>query len=213
MSGIGDRISLIIQSKRMKKVEFARRLGIDGSYVTHLVKGKNPPSDALVKLICREFHIREEWLLTGEGPMEDTEPMTPLTEYVQERGMTPFEERLIHAWFDLPLDTRQMLMDHFRKRLADGGDLLAGLDAFAGGNSAVPAMAPVEEDAEETAEEVPYRTEEEIQEKLAAYEALLRGEQRMRRQYKTERLLLGNDSETWIDPNVTGGKASSGSAG
>ena len=149
MMTIGERIALIIQKNNLKNVQFAEKLGISGAYVTHLVKGKNAPSDALVKLICREFHVREDWLLTEQGPMDDTEPMTPLTEYAQERGMTPFEERMIHAWFDLPPDIRQMLMVHFRQRLADGKDILEGLDVYAGQSSVPPVMAEANDQSEE----------------------------------------------------------------
>ena len=31
--------------------------------------GKSNPSDAAVLLICREFHVNEEWLRTGNGEM------------------------------------------------------------------------------------------------------------------------------------------------
>ena len=166
MTTIGERIALIIQKNNLKKVQFAEKLGISGAYVTHLVKGKNAPSDALVKLICREFRIREEWLLTGTLPMEDSEPMTPLTEYAQERGMTAFEERMVHAWFDLPLDIRQMLMEHFRERLTDGGDLLDNLTAHADNSPLSANLIPIPEQAGETDEE---RMEREAREEAEEY--------------------------------------------
>lgn len=158
MMTIGERIALIIQKNNLKKVQFAEKLGISGAYVTHLVKGKNAPSDALVKLICREFRVREEWLLTGALPMEDSEPMTPLTEYAQERGMTAFEERMVHAWFDLPLDIRQMLMEHFRKHLTDGGDLLEDLTAHT--EESIPSVQMEETDEERMEREAREEAEE-----------------------------------------------------
>lgn len=70
MTTMGERIELIITRNGLKKVEFARKLGIDQSYVTKLLKGeKFKPSESLVKLICREFGVSEDWLRTGDGEM------------------------------------------------------------------------------------------------------------------------------------------------
>lgn len=67
---IGDRISKIIDKENLKKVEFAKSVNIDQSYVTRLIKGKGSPSDRLIKDICVKFSISEKWLRSGEGDME-----------------------------------------------------------------------------------------------------------------------------------------------
>lgn len=69
MSTIGERIGIIIQEKKLKKVEFARIINIDQSYVTQLIKGKSNPSDRLIEDICEKLNISEIWLRTGEGEM------------------------------------------------------------------------------------------------------------------------------------------------
>ena len=69
MSDIGYRIGLIIETNHLKQVEFAKRVGLDQSYVSQLSSGKRVPSDRTISDICREFGISEEWLRTGEGEM------------------------------------------------------------------------------------------------------------------------------------------------
>lgn len=66
---IGGRISKILALKNLKKVDFARTLNIDSSYVTQLIKGRNNPSVRLIEDICEKFNISEEWLRTGKGNM------------------------------------------------------------------------------------------------------------------------------------------------
>ncbi|MGL5434959.1 MAG: helix-turn-helix domain-containing protein [Lachnospiraceae bacterium] len=66
---INSQIDLLIKHLDIKKVDFARRLKIDQSYVTRLIKGDNRPSDRLIDDICKEFSVNEEWLRTGNGEM------------------------------------------------------------------------------------------------------------------------------------------------
>lgn len=66
---INHQIDLLIKKLNIKKVNFAKILKIDQSYVTRLVKGDNIPSDRLIDDICREFNVNEVWLRTGEGDM------------------------------------------------------------------------------------------------------------------------------------------------
>lgn len=66
-STIGERIERIIEEKDLKKVQFARIINIDQSYVTQLIKGKSNPSDRLIEDICEKLNVNESWLRTGEG--------------------------------------------------------------------------------------------------------------------------------------------------
>lgn len=69
MNGIGERISQIIEMNHIKQVEFAKCIGVDPSYVSHLTSGKRLPSDRTISDICREFGVSEVWLRTGDGEM------------------------------------------------------------------------------------------------------------------------------------------------
>ena len=82
---IGERIGILLDALEIKKVRFAQRLNIDQSYVSQLVSGKRNPSDRTVADICREFHVSELWLRTGQGEMfpklsEDADFIRILTE-------------------------------------------------------------------------------------------------------------------------------------
>lgn len=66
---IGMRIGEVIKALGIKKVRFAEQIKVDQSYITQLVNGKRNPSDRTIADICREFHVNEDWLRTGEGEM------------------------------------------------------------------------------------------------------------------------------------------------
>lgn len=74
MNTINDRISYLIDSEKLKKTQFAERVGLSQAYVSQICGGVRTPSGRTIDDICREFHVRREWLETGEGPMKLPEP-------------------------------------------------------------------------------------------------------------------------------------------
>lgn len=53
--------------KKMSLEDFGARLSIGKTAVSKIEKGENNVTDRIVRTICREFSVREEWLRDGEG--------------------------------------------------------------------------------------------------------------------------------------------------
>lgn len=53
--------------KKMTLEDFGARIAIGKTAISKIEKGENNPSEQTVKMICREFNVREEWLRDGEG--------------------------------------------------------------------------------------------------------------------------------------------------
>lgn len=64
------RIKEIRKDINATQEQFASFLGVTRQTISHIERGINTPSDQLIKLICKEFGIREEWLRTGQGEMK-----------------------------------------------------------------------------------------------------------------------------------------------
>lgn len=64
-----ERIKKIRKHFNLTQVKFGEQIGVKGNTVTNYETGLRTPTDAVIKSICREFHIREEWLRFGEGEM------------------------------------------------------------------------------------------------------------------------------------------------
>lgn len=76
---MNSRLKILRKTLKLTQTEFGERLGVKGNTITGYENGTRTPSDAIIKAICREFGVREEWFRTGEEPM-----------YMQ---MTPNQER------------------------------------------------------------------------------------------------------------------------
>lgn len=92
---IGVRIAKIIDSRNIKKIDFAAELNIAPSYVTKLIKNEGQPSERLIEDICEKMGINRNWLLNG-GPDIDMRKkdfeVDELSEYCAEisEGKDPF---------------------------------------------------------------------------------------------------------------------------
>lgn len=72
---IKDRIAHIIRAKNFTAAEFALRLGIQPSNVSHLLAGRNNPSLEFVRKLKETFpEYNLDWIVFGKGPMTVSEP-------------------------------------------------------------------------------------------------------------------------------------------
>ena len=70
-----DRIAHIIRAKNLTAAEFADRLGIQPSNVSHLLSGRNNPSLDFVRKLKETFpEYNLDWIVLGKGPMTVSEP-------------------------------------------------------------------------------------------------------------------------------------------
>ena len=75
-----DRIAHIIRAKNLTAAEFALRLGIQPSNISHLLSGRNNPSLDFVKKLKETFpEYNLDWIVLGRGPITVSEPFTPIT--------------------------------------------------------------------------------------------------------------------------------------
>ena len=70
-----DRIAHIIRAKNLTAAEFAVRLGIQPSNISHLLSGRNNPSLDFVRKLKETFpEYNLDWIIFGKGPMTVSEP-------------------------------------------------------------------------------------------------------------------------------------------
>ena len=70
-----DRIASIMQKEGLTNAEFAEKIGISTSSLSHIFGGRNKPSLEVVMRIHKAYpKININWLLYGEGEMEEDTP-------------------------------------------------------------------------------------------------------------------------------------------
>ncbi|HVJ50054.1 helix-turn-helix transcriptional regulator [Desulfitobacterium sp.] len=69
MENICSRLKILRSDTGLSQVDFAKRLGVTNAHISKIEKEKTIPSEALIRLISKEFGISELWLKIGEKPM------------------------------------------------------------------------------------------------------------------------------------------------
>lgn len=68
----GERVKVIRKAKEMSMEQFGERIGnISKSTISNIENGNRNLTDLMLKSICSEFNVNEDWLRTGAGGPEN----------------------------------------------------------------------------------------------------------------------------------------------
>ena len=66
---MNERVKELRKALGLTLDKFGDRIGVGKSAISKIERGENGVSDQMLKSICREFNVNENWLRTGEGDM------------------------------------------------------------------------------------------------------------------------------------------------
>ena len=104
----------------MNQTEFGEHLGVSRSVIKNIelnVLAKPEQKLSLLKLICKEFNVSEEWLLNGTEPMFVQPATFSLDDFVKSKGATPLELEIMKTYFELDPEIRKAAVAFFKKKL------------------------------------------------------------------------------------------------
>lgn len=109
-------IKRIIQVRKkhgLSQEQFAEKLGLSRNFINQVETGKKNFSTRTINDICRRFHVKEEWLRTGNGPMDDdlSTAQAPLQDIFDRFNCSDSERKFLSAFFGLQESERQAFCD------------------------------------------------------------------------------------------------------
>lgn len=131
--------------------EFGERLGVSRAVIKNIelnVLAKPEQKLSLIKLMCKEFSVNEDWLLNGIEPIFVQPDSFSLDQFAKEHGCTELELEIMKAYFELDQGTRLAVVNHFKERLTSAKNHRPLDDAASADSPAVPTLAPVPPPAE-----------------------------------------------------------------
>lgn len=66
---MNTRIKKIREHRNLTQEEFGKKIGCARNTIANYENGNRNPSNSIIKSICREYGVNENWLRTGEGEM------------------------------------------------------------------------------------------------------------------------------------------------
>lgn len=120
---INQRLRQVRKHFNMQQNDFAKRLGLSQTGVSWLEREGNAVSEQTIRLLHLDFHVSEEWLRTGDGPMFSSEDDSPLEKLCREYAVSDCERRILELYFSFDPKRRKMVCDFvddfFKKAMAE----------------------------------------------------------------------------------------------
>lgn len=126
-----ERIRKLRRELDLTQEKFAERIGIKRNTIATYESGRNEPVDSVVALICREFHVNEEWLRNGTGEMFAQDSEDELQTLTEKYSLSPADRVLIEKYVSLKADTRNAILEFMK-------DVVASMQESAGDYSDIP---------------------------------------------------------------------------
>lgn len=137
----------------LSQTEFGERLGVSRSVIKNIelnALARPEQKLSLMKLICSEFNVNEDWLLNGTEPMLVQPDTFSLDDFVKSKGATELELEIVKTYFELDPEIRKAAIDHFRTRLAAAFDKNPAMSVPDSPEALEKICPPVKEDDEQS---------------------------------------------------------------
>ena len=112
---MNTRIKKLRKALDLTQQAFADRLGIRQNTVAKYETGRGEPTRAVASLICREFHVNEHWLRTGEGEMFQLAPRDTIDELIEEYRLPREYRSLTEKFIELTPAQQEVVILYMRK--------------------------------------------------------------------------------------------------
>lgn len=122
---MNNRIKQIRRKAELTQTQFGERIGLQQNSIARIEAGTRVPSEVVIKAICREFHIRREWLMHGEGPMTDPTYSKTLDKVARRYSESRTLRAILDVYAELDDASRAMFeryIERLTEVLAEGGD-------------------------------------------------------------------------------------------
>lgn len=118
-----ERIRIIRKELGLTQEKFAKRIGLARNSVASYEIGRREPTNAIIVSICKEFHINEEWLRTGNGEMYSIQEDDYTKIAVDIDKNDPKARKVIIDYWNLSPKDKELFWNFFEKFVKkDGGN-------------------------------------------------------------------------------------------
>lgn len=102
---INERVKELRKFLKLTQNELGDKIGITGSTISDIERGKLPPTDRNISMICEKFNVREVWLREGLGNIFSNKParskILEFADYLDKLDKTSFLKLLMESISEL----------------------------------------------------------------------------------------------------------------
>ncbi len=114
---MNERLKLLRNTLKISQELFAKKIKLTRSAISNYEKGTRNITNRVISDICREFNVNEEWFRNGNGEMFIDIDTISMDEYLKQHKASDLEVYILRAYFNIPFEERQHLIDTFKTDL------------------------------------------------------------------------------------------------
>lgn len=103
---------------KLSQAMFGKKLGVSRDVIKNIelnILARPEQKEPIYKLICEKFNVNENWLKYGEGEIFVQDDTFSLDDYLELKKATNLEKEIVKAYFSLPENMRQDIINHFKE--------------------------------------------------------------------------------------------------
>jgi len=112
-----DRVKEIRKENNLTQTEFAERVGVGQNTIARIENGTRNPSGSVVRMICREFHVSQNWLENGIEPkyIDQDESDIDVINRIME-GQSENKKKLMRILADMPDELLDKMLEYLENK-------------------------------------------------------------------------------------------------
>lgn len=107
-----ERLGILRKKLDLTLEKFGEKIGVTGSAVGNIEKGRRALTEQVVKSVVREFNVNEDWLRTGVGEMFIESKESHLSELAKQYALDDMEVKIVEAFLELSPDKRAAIKEY-----------------------------------------------------------------------------------------------------
>lgn len=109
---MNNRIRLLRETKKLSRTAFGEKLGVSGDVINNLERGRVDVKEHIIKLICCQFSVNEDWLRNGNEPMFLKTSDSIMEQLKEEFHLDDFSFNLVYEYLKLDEEKRRIIRDY-----------------------------------------------------------------------------------------------------
>ena len=109
---MNERVKELRKALNLTMEKFGDRLGVRKTAISLIESGRNNLTDQMLKLICREFSVNEDWLRTGSGEMFIVTRSDYIEKVSRSHNLDKLDEAIINTYMSLEPEKRKIIKEY-----------------------------------------------------------------------------------------------------
>jgi Predicted transcriptional regulator len=110
---LNERLRFLREKIGISRAAFGQKIGVSGDVINNLERGRVEIKEPILKLICFEFSVNENWIRNGTGDVFIKTPSSTIEKLRNEFHLDDFTCSFVYEYLKLDVEKRNAVQEFF----------------------------------------------------------------------------------------------------